>query len=102
MSFRVDPVAYQSRLELCKNALIGRVVLSSGERPWKLVDLKAKLSKIWMISTDWRLISLGRGYFQIILKSPEDKNKVWSLGSVNLKPGVLRIQHWVLDFNPSL
>ncbi|KAK3204527.1 hypothetical protein Dsin_018573 [Dipteronia sinensis] len=33
-----------------------------------------------MISVDWRLISLGKGYFQIILKPSGDKNKVWGLG----------------------
>ncbi|KAK2633785.1 hypothetical protein Ddye_028577 [Dipteronia dyeriana] len=73
---RVDPVAYQSILELCKNSLIRLVVLSSRERHWKLADLKAKLGKHWMMSEDWRLISLGKGYFQIILVS-WDKNKVW-------------------------
>ncbi|KAK2642189.1 hypothetical protein Ddye_023952 [Dipteronia dyeriana] len=51
------------------------VVLSSRESPWKLADLKAKLGKHWIISEDWRLISLGKGYFQIILKFPRDKNK---------------------------
>ena len=102
VSVRVDPIAYQARLELCKNALIGRVVLSSGERPWKLVDLKVRLSKHWMLNSDWRLISLGRGYYQILLKSPAEKTHVWGLGSVHLKPGILRLQPWVPDFNPSL
>ncbi|KAK0591093.1 hypothetical protein LWI29_035565 [Acer saccharum] len=102
VSFQVDPVAYQSRLDLCKNALIERVFLSSGERPWKLAELKAKLSTLWMISADWRLISLGRGYFQIILKSLEVKNQIWGLSSVNLKPRVLHLQPWIPDFNPSL
>ncbi|KAK3199371.1 hypothetical protein Dsin_022786 [Dipteronia sinensis] len=75
VSIRVDLIAYQSRLELCKNALIGGLVLASGERSWMLVDLKAKFSKHWLISADWRLISLGKSYFQIILKSFGNKNK---------------------------
>ena len=66
VSVRVDPVAYQSRIKVCKNALIGHVVLSSGERPWKLVDLKVKLSKHWMLSSDWHLISLGGAIFRLI------------------------------------
>ncbi|KAK2633796.1 hypothetical protein Ddye_028588 [Dipteronia dyeriana] len=57
------------------------LVLSSGERPWKLADLKAKLD-----------------HFEV----SGDKNKVWDLSSINLKPGVLRLQPWVSDFNPSL
>ncbi|KAK3188885.1 hypothetical protein Dsin_028446 [Dipteronia sinensis] len=43
MTVHVDPFAYKSRLEVCKFSLIGWVVLSSGKKPWKLVDLKAKL-----------------------------------------------------------
>ncbi|KAI9173447.1 hypothetical protein LWI28_001523 [Acer negundo] len=29
-------------------------------------------------------------------------NHVWGFGSVHLKPSILRLQPWVLDFNPSL
>ncbi|KAK2648950.1 hypothetical protein Ddye_016439 [Dipteronia dyeriana] len=68
VSIWVDPVTYQSRLKLYKNSLLGNV-LSIGECPWKLVELKPKLGKHQMILEDWRLISLGKYYFQIILKS---------------------------------
>ncbi|KAI9182456.1 hypothetical protein LWI28_025575 [Acer negundo] len=87
VSIQVDPIAYQARLELCRNALIGHMVLSSGEWPWKLVDLKARLSKHWMLNFDWRLISLGKGYYQIFLKSSAKMNHVWGFSSVHLKPG---------------
>ncbi|KAI9165572.1 hypothetical protein LWI28_016681 [Acer negundo] len=86
VSVRVDPIAYQAHLELCRNALISRVVLSSGERPWKLVDLKARLSKHLILNSDWRLISLGRGYYHILLKSLTEMNHVWGFDSVHLKP----------------
>ncbi|KAK3212740.1 hypothetical protein Dsin_017446 [Dipteronia sinensis] len=81
---------------------VGFVVLASGERPWKLVDLKAKLSKHWLIPADWRLISLGKRLFLDHFEVFWDKNKVWGLGLVNLKPGVIRLQPWVPDFNPFL
>ncbi|KAK3222076.1 hypothetical protein Dsin_009101 [Dipteronia sinensis] len=102
VAIQVDTSAYKSRLEVCKFSLIGQVVLSSGEKPWKLVDLKAKLQSVWKLTSVWRLISLGKGYFQIILNSDAEKNMVWSLGSLNLKLGVLRLQPWIPDFNPSL
>ncbi|PON75626.1 hypothetical protein PanWU01x14_042510, partial [Parasponia andersonii] len=47
-----------------------------------------------------QLISLGRGFFHILLSSEADKAKVWGLGSLNLKPGVLRLQPWFPNFNP--
>ena len=59
----VDPSAYKSRLDMCKNSLIGRVVLYSGEKSWKFVDLKSKLHSIWKLSSAWCLISLRKGYF---------------------------------------
>ena len=89
---RVDHLAYKSRLDMCKNTLIGRVVLSSGEKPWKLVDLKNKLHSIWKFSSAWRLISLGRRYFQIILSSLADQNLISGIGSLYLKPGIFRLQ----------
>ncbi|KAK2646285.1 hypothetical protein Ddye_021480 [Dipteronia dyeriana] len=76
VTVRMDLSAYKSRLEACKYSLIGRIVFSSGEKPWKLVDLKAKLQSVWMLNSVWRLISLGKGYFQIMLNSDVDKNMV--------------------------
>ena len=76
VAVRVDPSAYKSRLEVCKFSLISRIVLSSGEKPWKLVDLKSKLQSISKLNSIWRLISLGKGYFQIILNLYVDKNMV--------------------------
>ena len=51
MAVWMDPSIYKSRLEVCKFSLIGRVVFSSGEKPWKLVDLKAKLHSIWKLNS---------------------------------------------------
>lgn len=33
--------------------------------------------------------------------TPEDMHRVWSLGSVNLKPGFLRLIKWTPGFSPS-
>lgn len=99
VSISIDKNAYKERMELCQFSLIGRVVLAKGDKPWKLVELKDKLSSIWQLRS-WRLISLGRGYYQILLSSADQKNQVWSRGSISLKPGTLRLQAWTPDFNP--
>lgn len=44
---RVD--AHNSKVNSCKNSLIGRLILAKGEEPWKLKDLKAKLTSLWNI-----------------------------------------------------
>ncbi|XP_050222820.1 uncharacterized protein LOC126672913 [Mercurialis annua] len=86
---------------MCQNALIGRIILSKGESPWKLVDLRKKLTDIWRITSNWKLISLGRGYYHVILNSISEKNSVWSNGAIMLKPVILRLQHWSPDFDSS-
>ncbi|PON53521.1 hypothetical protein TorRG33x02_305090 [Trema orientale] len=93
----VNPMAVEERLNMCKFFLIGLVILSNGDKPWSLTDLKARLDSIWKISS-WRLISLGKGYFLIMLTFEKDKTRVWSMGSLNIKPGILRLWPWVPGF----
>lgn len=52
------------------------------------------------LSCDWSLISLGKGYFNIQFVSMEEREAVWKKGSWAVKPGILRLQRWVPDFNP--
>ncbi|KAK3221689.1 hypothetical protein Dsin_008714 [Dipteronia sinensis] len=40
--------------------------------------------------------------FYLCILGTRTRFGVWGLGSVNLKPGVLRLQPWVPDFNPTL
>ncbi|KAK3229335.1 hypothetical protein Dsin_001216 [Dipteronia sinensis] len=101
VAVKVNPKAYEERLKLCSYSLIGRVVLSKGEEPWKILALKEKLQSIWKLNSQWRLISFGRGFFQILLNSEEDKTRVWGVGSLHLKPGILRLQPWTQNFNPN-
>ena len=74
--------------------------LTKGQQPWKFTDLKSKLRQIWKINGDWKLISLGRGVFQIQFPTLDEKNRVWALGSFSLNLGILRLQQWSPDFNP--
>ncbi|KAF3433647.1 hypothetical protein FNV43_RR24750 [Rhamnella rubrinervis] len=100
VSVRVNDAAYQERVALCQFSLIAHIVLLKGEKPWKLDDMYTKLQSIWKLDK-WQLNSLVRGYFQVLLFSVEDKQKVWSHGSLNLKPGIIRFQAWVKNFNPA-
>ena len=97
VSVKVNHAAFQERLDLCKFSLIGRLILSKGNKPWPLVELRTKLASLWKISR-WRLISLGKGYFQILLCSKDEKAKVWSMGSMNLSLGfsICFLGIWIL------
>lgn len=83
--------------------LIGRLILMKGDKPIMSKDLKAKLSAEWRIALDsWQLIPMGRGFYTLNLKSDEVKSRVFSRGTLFLKPGVFRISQWSQNFNPNL
>lgn len=88
----------QDRLNLCQSSLIALVILYCGDTPWKIVNLKQRFYELWGLAS-WRLIALGKEFFHVLLFSAKDKASVWSRGSVNLRPKVVRLQEWSIDFN---
>ena len=97
---KINSELYKKRLAICQFSLIGRVVLSKGDSPWTLVKLKEKLASLWNLKSSWHLISLGRGFFHILLTSDQDRDSIWSRGSLTLKPGVMSLQRWFSGFDP--
>ena len=67
IAIKIDQQIYDQQLQRCQHALIARIVLAKGESPWKLPDLKHKLTKTWGISSSWKLISLGHGLTLILI-----------------------------------
>lgn len=51
---------------------------------------------------DWRLISLGKGYYHIILNTESEKTIVWAKDSLNCKSSIIHLQEWSLNFNPMI
>ncbi|KAF3441583.1 hypothetical protein FNV43_RR15497 [Rhamnella rubrinervis] len=88
---RVNDSAYQERIGLRQFSLIASIVLSKGDKPWKFDNLYSKLQDIRKLKK-WQLISLGRGYFQILLFSTEDRQKFGILTSSNTHES--RKRHW--------
>ena len=94
IAIKIDQEVYEQQLAICQYALIARIVYSKGDKPWKLEELKPKLLLVWGLSNNWKLISLGRGYYNVILNSCSDKTVVWSRDPITFKPGILRLQPW--------
>jgi hypothetical protein len=65
-----------------------------------MLDLKAKILKFWKTSAPWFMVSLGKGYFELIFSFLDDLSAIRSIGSWNLSPGFLRTFAWTADFNP--
>ncbi|MCI16709.1 NBS resistance protein, partial [Trifolium medium] len=60
-------------------------------KPPTACDLASKLGSIWKDFQPWRPISLGHGFFEFQFDSLKDKPKAWSVGTYNLRPGLLRL-----------
>lgn len=98
-SVKIPQHLLEKRLALCSNSLIGRLVLQKGDSPYKISFLKERLNAVWGLREAWRLISLGKGYYHLLLPSQAAKLKILNMGTLGLKPCVFRIQPWQPDFN---
>lgn len=47
------------------------------------------------------MVSLGKGFYEFSFASAKDLRSVWSLGSWNVQPGILRLMQWSNDFKPN-
>jgi len=47
----------------------------------------------------WRMLSLGRGFYEFSFAFHDDLHTVWSAGTINLKPRLLQLFEWMKDFN---
>lgn len=102
LTIKISKDEYQLGLQSCRNNIHGRLFLSKGDAPIKAVELRAKLSNLWKPIGNWKMIPLGRGFFEFSFAYQDDLRSVWSMGAWNLKPGLLRLSQWSPDFNPQL
>ncbi|KAK2404765.1 hypothetical protein QL285_054072 [Trifolium repens] len=86
LSIKITQSEYEKGLLDCKMNLHGRLVLNKGDKPMSARDLSAKLSTVWKTKGQWRMISLGRGFYEFQFVSFEDIRLAWSMGSGNHKP----------------
>ncbi|MCI26271.1 NBS resistance protein, partial [Trifolium medium] len=80
LSIKITQEEYERGLTDCKRNHHGRLLLNKGDKPMTARDLSTKLSKIWLTSSQWKMISLGRGYYEFQFASYEDIRMAWSMG----------------------
>ncbi|XP_019447356.1 PREDICTED: uncharacterized protein LOC109350589 [Lupinus angustifolius] len=102
IAIKIPEEDYQAGLLRCKSHLHGRMILSKGDTPLKFAELKSTLTSMWSMIRKWSMISLGKGFYEFSFSSLEDMRTICSVGSWNLKPGILRLFLWSPDFNPNL
>ena len=72
-------------VQLCQS---GRFILSKGDNPYTVEELKSRLESVWSLSSTWRIISLGRGFDNIHFSSQSDRDRVWNRRVWQVKPGI--------------
>jgi len=76
-------------------------VLSRGDKPLPSKELREKLLQLWKLIDQWKMIPIGRGFLEFPFSCVEDLRCVWSNGTWNLKPGLLRLSRRSSDFHSS-
>ncbi|KAL6139640.1 hypothetical protein ACLB2K_057942 [Fragaria x ananassa] len=97
---KINEALYQEQLKSFKTNLLGRLLLRKGSTPLKTADLKGMLNTLWRPSAPWRLVPLGKGYFDIHFATEEDLCRVWGGGTCTLSNGIFRLAQWKPDFVP--
>ena len=99
VSIKITQDVYEKGTTVCKHNLRGQLLLNKGDKPYTKKDIQTQLLKVWKTTATWSMTSLGRGYYEFFFANENDKRNVWAAGTVNLKPGVLRLFEWTKDFN---
>ncbi|XP_024177848.1 uncharacterized protein LOC112183741 [Rosa chinensis] len=97
---KINERIYQEQSAACRNNLIGRLLLRKGTIPLKTETLKASLHTLWRPLGPWRLVPIGKRYFDIHFNSEADMRKVWGGGTCTLESGIFRLSQWKPDFRP--
>ena len=95
---RISKPAYESGLAASRTHLHGRLTLYKGDAPVTTQALKAKLHNLWPQLQNWTMTPLGKGFYELNFSSIKEMRRIRTLGSVNLKPGLMRFYSWTNDF----
>ncbi|XP_068312484.1 uncharacterized protein [Pyrus communis] len=66
----------------------------------KTESLKNALASLWKLQNSWKLVPLGKGYFDLHFSTEEDMRRVWGGGTCTLQFGLFRLSQWQPDFKP--
>jgi len=72
LSIRICQDEYVKGLTECQFALRGRLTLSKGDKPYTTRDLASKLGKIWKMVHQWKMVPLGRSFYDFLFEHPDD------------------------------
>ena len=72
LSIKIGQDEYHRGVEECKHALRARLILNKGDKPYLARDLSTKLGLLWKTTAVWKMVPLGKGYYDFYFESAED------------------------------
>lgn len=93
LSIRIPEVAYREGLECYRNNLRERLITRKGNIPLEASESRDKLIKLWSPITNWDLIPLRYGYFEIFIQIIGRSENCWSVRTSNISH-VLHVYGW--------
>jgi len=99
LSIKICQEEYRKGVEDCKKALRARLTINKGEKSYSVRDLSNKIGKLSKTTVGWKMVPLGKGYYDFHFDLADDLRKIWAVGTVNLKPG-LHVYHSRLRTTP--
>ncbi|ESW24094.1 hypothetical protein PHAVU_004G102300, partial [Phaseolus vulgaris] len=91
VAIRVEEEDYLAGLEDCKNHLHGRIILYKGNKPLTHLALTKKLHLVWHAIGPWKVMPLGKGFYEFEFSSLEDMQWLLDMGPWQLSLGFLRL-----------
>ncbi|KAL8513698.1 hypothetical protein ACS0TY_012984 [Phlomoides rotata] len=89
-SIEIDEEIYQQGVADLQDCLIGRIMMSQGDKPYSTFELEKKLHEVWHMKGNLELIPLNRGYYTIRFSLLEDWDRIF------------KRRHWLLQQEPSV
>lgn len=80
---------YKAGLRDCKNHLHSKILLNKGDKLLTHLDLCKKLDVTRSSLATWKVISSGKGFYELKFSSLEDMCHVLPVGLCNLFPSLL-------------
>lgn len=68
-SIKIFEDEYRKGIEACKHNLHCRLLLSKEDNPIKIQDLRAKLANLWRPIAQWKMVLLGKGFYEFSFAS---------------------------------
>jgi hypothetical protein len=75
LSIKICQEEYSKGVEDCKHELRARLILNKGDKPYSARDLSSKIAKLWKTTAGWKMVPLGKGYYDFLFELADDLGK---------------------------